>query len=202
MPQTGQIGLFKIVSEGAVAAGVRRIEAVTSAKAQQIVDQQIETLDAIKDLLKNPVSPAKAVADLLDENKKLHKEMEQLQTKLASFIKSDLKASFKKTADYNYLISEINISDSKAVKDLAYQLEKEIGNSVIVFASIQEGKPLITIIVSENLVSKFHAGQMVKTLSTYIKGGGGGQAFFATAGGSDASGLAKALDKAREIIGN
>lgn len=202
VPQTGQIGLFKIVSEGAVAAGVRRIEAVTSAKAQQIVDQQIETLDAIKDLLKNPVSPTKAVADLLDENKKLHKEMEQLQTKLASFIKSDLKASFEKTADYNYLISEINISDPKAVKDLAYQLEKEIGNSVIVFGSVQEGKPLITVIVSENLVSKFHAGQMVKTLSSYIKGGGGGQAFFATAGGSDASGLAMALDKAREIIGN
>ncbi len=200
--QTGQIGLFKIVSESAVAAGVRRIEAVTSAKAQQIVDQQLETLDTIKDLLKSPVSPVKAVSDLQEENKKLQKQIEILQSKLSAFLKTELKAAVKQNDGFNSLVSLVNISDPKAVKDLAYQLEKEIGNAVIVFGSVQEDKPLITIIVSENLTSRFHAGQMVKTLAAHIKGGGGGQPFFATAGGSDASGLEKSLKSAEELIGS
>ena len=92
------------------------------------------------------------------------------------------------------------MSDAKAVKDLAYQLEKETGNTVIVFGSVNEGKPLITVIVSENLTARFHAGQMVKTLAANIKGGGGGQPFFATAGGSDASGLSNALRQAKELL--
>ena len=166
MSQTGQIGLFKIVSESAVAAGVRRIEAVTSAKAQQIVDQQLETLDTIKDLLKSPVSPVKAVSDLQEENKKLQKQIEILQSKLSAFLKTELKAAVKQNDGFNSLVSLVNISDPKAVKDLAYQLEKE------------------------------------KTLAAHIKGGGGGQPFFATAGGSDASGLEKSLKSAEELIGS
>lgn len=198
--QTGNIGLFKIVSESAVAAGVRRIEAVTSAKAQEIVDAQIKTLADIKELLRNPVSPVKAVHDLLEENKNFRKEIEQLQTKLAAFLKSELKSGFTQGDGFSYLVSEVNLSDAKAVKDLAYQLEKETGNTVIVFGTVNEGKPLITVIVSENLIARFHAGQMVKTLAANIKGGGGGQPFFATAGGSDASGLSNALRQAKELL--
>lgn len=201
VPQTGQIALFKIVSESAVAAGVRRIEAVTGQNAQQMVNEQIELLDELKSMLKNPASPVKAVQDLQEDNKKLQKQIEALQAKLASFIKIELKSDFKKKDDVNYLVCKVEIEDPKAVKDLAYQLEKEIGNTVIVLGSVQNEKPLITIIVSENLTAKFHAGQMVKTLSSYIKGGGGGQAFFATAGGNDASGLNKALKEAEVLIG-
>ena len=193
--------MFKIVSESAVAAGVRRIEAVTGQNAQQMVNEQIELLDELKLMLKNPASPVKAVQDLQEDNKKLQKQIEALQAKLASFIKIELKSVFKKKDDVNYLVCKVEIEDPKAVKDLSYQLEKEIGNTVIVLGSVQNEKPLITIIVSENLTAKFHAGQMVKTLSSYIKGGGGGQAFFATAGGSDASGLDKALKEAEVLIG-
>lgn len=198
--QTGQIGLFKIVSESAVAAGVRRIEAVTSLKAQQIIDEQIETLENIKELLKSPVSPVKAVSDLQDENKKLQKQIELLQNKLSTYLKTELKSAVKQQNGINSLVSLVNISDPKAVKDLAYQMEKEIGNAVIVLGSVQDDKPLITVIVSENLTSRFHAGQMVKTLASNIKGGGGGQPFFATAGGSDASGMDRALKAAEELI--
>ncbi|HMW74496.1 MAG TPA: DHHA1 domain-containing protein, partial [Saprospiraceae bacterium] len=198
--QTGNIGLFKIVSESAVAAGVRRIEAVTSAKAQEMVDAQIKILDDIKELLRNPASPVKAVHDMIEENKNFRKEIEQLQTKLAAFLKSELKSGFAQGDGFSYLVSEVNLSDAKAVKDLAYQLEKETGNTVIVFGSVNEGKPLITVIVSENLTARFHAGQMVKTLAANIKGGGGGQPFFATAGGSDASGLSNALRQAKELL--
>ncbi len=200
--QTGQIGLFKIVAESAVAAGVRRIEAVTAGGAEELINKELNTLSSLKAVLKQPADALKSVEDLLDENKKLSKEIEMLQQKLAGSLKEDLINAFNAQKGVNYLVEKVEIADPKALKDLLYQLEREKGNSIIVVGSVSGDKPLISVMVSPQLNNSFHAGEMVKQLAHYIKGGGGGQAGFATAGGSDINGLAEALKAAKELIIN
>ena len=197
---TGQIGLFKIVAESAVAAGVRRIEAVTASGAEELINRELNVLSTVRAALKAPVDTVKAVEDVLEENKKLSKEIESLQQKLAGSLKGDLIKAFKSDGGVKYLIERVEIADPKALKDLLFQLEKEKGNAIIVTGSVSGDKPLISVLVSQSLNDRFHAGEMVKQLAPYIKGGGGGQPGFATAGGSDVNGLAKALKAAEAFI--
>lgn len=201
---TGEIGLFKILSESAVAAGVRRIEAVTADAAGAFLDAELAELNAIREIFKNPKEPARRVEMLLEENKNLQKRIEEMMVEKAAGLQQDLKNAFEKTpSGVNLLVRQIPLSDANAVKTLAYNLEKEIGNAVIVFGSVANDKPLLTVRISDNLTTEkgLNAGQMVREMSKEIKGGGGGQAFFATAGGSDVSGLERALAKAREMVG-
>lgn len=199
---TGEIGLFKIVAESAVAAGVRRIEAVTADAAEAYTNSEIAELNAIRDIFKNPKETAKKVEAALDEIKALRKQIETLYIEQASALQGSLRTQFVDTEGVNVLIKQINLGDANAIKTLASNLEKEVGNALIVFGSVNNGKPQITVCVSDSLSKSkgLHAGNIVKDLAKDIKGGGGGQPTFATAGGTDTEGLSGALERAKGLI--
>ena len=197
---TGEIGLFKITTETSVAAGIRRIEAVTAAHAENFLVSQLDELNEVRSLFKGAQEPVKAVTALQEENKALKKQVEQLVAAQASALKDQLKAKVEQVNGVNFLAAKLPLGDSAALKNLAYQLEGELGNACIVFGAEIGGKPQLMVAVSKELTERLHAGNMVRELAKEIKGGGGGQAFFATAGGSDASGLERAVGKARELV--
>ena len=197
---TGQIGLFKITSEESSATGVRRITAVTADAAEKYVSEQLNELNAVKATLKNPKSIVERINALQEENKNLQKQLEVFMLEKASSLQKELRTQFKNINGVQTLITMLPIHDANSIKMLAYNLEKEIGVSVfIVFGTVNDDKPQLTIRISENLVKErgLNAGTIVRELAKEIKGGGGGQAFFATAGGTDASGLENALEKAK-----
>jgi alanyl-tRNA synthetase len=206
---TGEIGLFKIIAESAVAAGVRRIEAVTADGAEAFMNSEKEELDKIRDIFKNPKETAKKVDALMDENKALRKQIEGMFIEQAASMQKDLRSQFVVIANgsaandgVKLLIKQIGLSDNNAVKTLATNLEKEVGNAVIVFGTISNDKPQLTICISPDLAKakNWNAGAMVKELAKDIKGGGGGQPTFATAGGVDTEGLAGALARAKSLL--
>jgi alanyl-tRNA synthetase len=196
--QTGQIGYFKITTETAVAAGVRRIEAVTAAGAEQWIDKRLERLSTYDDAFKNPRDPGKAVADLYEENKRLQKALEHMVQEQANGLREGLRSNFSVLNGLNYLAQILPIADANAVKNLAVELEREVGNAIIVFGAISaDGKPSLTVKISDNLVKEkgLNAGNIVRELAQkFLKGGGGGQPGFATAGGTEASALQEAVD--------
>ena len=194
---------LKIVGESAVAAGIRRIEAVTAANAEQYFLGQSSELDEIRSLLKGAQNPAKAVASLQDELKGLKKQVEQLVNEQAGALKGQLKSQFQQVNGMNFLAARLPLNDATAIKTLAFQLEAEVGNCCIVFGAVVNDNPQITVAISRELTEagpKLHAGNMVRELAKEIQGGGGGQPFFASAGGKDVSGLDRAVAKAREMV--
>lgn len=201
---TGEIGLFKIVSEGAVAAGIRRIEAVAAVSAEAYINQQLQELQEVRQALKQPQDTLKALEALQEEVRHLRKEKEQLQVAQAASLKGELKERFEQhSSGYRFLSARLPVGDANAVKNLAFQLEKEAAPAVILFGSESEGKPLLTLIISKELTENngLNAGQLVRELAKDIQGGGGGQAFFATAGGKDSTGLDKALSRLKGLLG-
>jgi alanyl-tRNA synthetase len=199
---TGEIGLFKITTETSVAAGIRRIEAITADQAEAFIKKELETLDEVRSLFKNTKDVVRSVTALQEENKALQKEVEQLLAAQAANLKGDLLKAVEQKDGVNTLIKRIPLQDSSAIKNLAYQLEKELGNALIVFAAEVSGKPQIMVVVSRELADsgKYHAGNMVRELAKNIKGGGGGQPFFATAGGKDVNGLDRVITQAKEMV--
>ena len=199
---TGEIGLFKIVSEGAVAAGIRRIEAITAGRAETFLMEELEELNEIRQLLKNPKNAARNVAALQEENKQLKKEAEKLLATQASAMKGELLQKVEAINGLNFLGARLPLEDSNAIKTLAYQLEEQIDKAVIVFGAEVNGKAQLLIAISRELTESkgLNAGNMIRELAKEIQGGGGGQPFFATAGGKDASGLERAIDKARKML--
>ncbi len=199
---TGQIGYFKITSETAVAAGVRRIEAVTAEAAEKYINHELAELNKIRSLFKNPTRTAENVEALQDENKAYKKEVEKMIAAQAGGLKDDLKKQMESINGINFIAANLPIGDAKAIKTLAYQLEKELGNAMIVFGANINGKPQLTVAISEQITKDkdLHAGNIIRELAKEIKGGGGGQAFFATAGGSDVNGLDQAIIKSRELV--
>ncbi len=199
---TGKIGLFKIKLETSVAAGVRRIEAVTADQAEAYLNKELQTLNDIRSLFKNPKHLLKNVENLVDENKSLKKELERLQNAQAGNLKVSLKESAIAMDGYQYIAAKLPLQDSKAIKTLSHQLKEELGNVVIVFGAEIKGKPQISVTITEELTKSkgLHAGNMVRELAKEIQGGGGGQAFFASAGGKDASGLDSAIAKAKSLL--
>ncbi len=197
---TGEIGQFKIISETGVAAGIRRIEAVTAEHAESYYRSQLDQLEEIRHSLKGTQDPVKSVLSLQEENKALKKQVEQLLAAQASALKGQLKGQVEQVKGINFLASKLPLQDANAIKTLAYQLESELGNACLVFAADLGGKPLISIRISESLTDKLNAGNMVRELAKEIKGGGGGQAFFATAGGKDVNGLDRVIERASQMI--
>ncbi len=198
---TGNIGFFKIISETGVAAGVRRIEALTSIEAENYIKRQLEELNEIRSFFKNPQNVSKNVYSLLMENKELKKSLDKLKIEQASGLKDKLKNDLEQINGINVIRAIVPLDDSKAVKTLAYNLEEEIGNIVIAFAFVSNERPQLMLAVSKSLTEKgLNAGTIVREIAKEIKGGGGGQAFFATAGGKDVTGLQKALDKLNDVI--
>ena len=199
---TGQIGLFKIKSEAAVAAGVRRIEGLTAVGAIQFVDEQITTLQTIKELTKHPKDVVSAIEKLQEENKKLQNQVDQLNALQVAQIKSQLVLQAKESGDAKVIVASVEISDAKAIKNLAFQLKNEVSNLLLVLTNITDGKPMITVAIDEDLAKRFNlnASAIVRDLSKHINGGGGGQAHFATAGGTDVNGIAKVLENASSLL--
>lgn len=199
---TGQIGYFKIVSEGAVAAGVRRVEALTADAAEQYLSTIEREVSAIKMLLKTK-EPAKAVADLQEENKRLQKEIERLVQEQAGSLREGLRSKAETVDGIAFVAAVLPIHDANAIKTLAYELERELGSAVVAFGSVSADKPLLTVRISEALAKErgLNAGTIVREIAQkFLQGGGGGQPFFATAGGSDASRLQEAVDAVRGYI--
>jgi len=199
---TGEIGYFKIVSESGVAAGIRRIEAITGSYAEKYLNTELSELNNIRSLFKNPVHPFKSVQALLEENKGYKKQIDGMLAAQAGSIKKTLIAEVKQINGINFLAKKLNLNDSNAIKDLSYQLERELGNAVIIFGAEVKEKPQLMVTISKNLTEEksLHAGNMIRELAKEIKGGGGGQAFFATAGGTDNNGLEKAVSMAEAMI--
>ena len=197
---TGQIGLFKITSESAIAAGIRRLEAITAEKAMNFYNQQLEIIHSIRELIKNQ-DVLKGVQNLLSENQTLSNQVAKMTQAKAGNIKGDLLKAMETINGVNFIAAQVEL-DAKAIKNLAFELKKEQDNLLLVLGAANGGKATITVVVSESLAESkdLHAGNMVSELAQEIKGGGGGQAFFATAGGKDVSGIPNALEKAKEYL--
>lgn len=198
---TGQIGLFKIVSESAVAAGVRRVEAITAIAAEEFVHTQQHTVNSIKELLKAK-DPVKSVEQLLHEKAELLKRLEVLEAEKTQAVKTQVKQQLKAINGVSVLVAQVDIPNAEQLKNLSFQLKQETENLFCVLGTVIDGKPLLSVMISDNLVKEknLHAGNIIKDLAKEIQGGGGGQPFYATAGGTNAEGLAKALAKAGALV--
>jgi alanyl-tRNA synthetase len=199
---TGEIGLFKILSEGAIAAGVRRIEACTAQYAEQYVQNFVDEVHASKSFFKSNQGLTKNISDLMDENVKLKKEVERWMLQHAQIIKQSLAKSAEVINDQIVITSLVENLDGKTIKTISYQLEKELGDAIILIGFIENGKANIMLTISEKLVTtkQYHAGNMIKQLALPIQGGGGGQAFFASAGGTVLEGLPEALTSLKAML--
>ncbi len=199
---TGDIRLFKITSEGSVASGIRRIEAITSDTAQAYFKERADQFEEISQLLKKPKNAVKSITELIDKNNKLTKEIEQLKKGQVKQIKASVLSKVEARGDVNF-VSDILDLDGGSIKDLCFQLKGEVDNLFAVIGGKAGGKATLTIIISEELAkaNDWHAGNLVRETARYIQGGGGGQPFFATAGGKDSSGITTAIDKVKEITG-
>ena len=199
---TGQIGYFKIIGESAVAAGVRRIEAITGVAAENYITEQNKLVQDVKELLKNPKDVAKSIETLLEDNNRLKKEIEKSVLEKASGLKNDLAKTVENINGINFIAQKVELPNADAIKNLAYSLKDIVPNLFLVLAATINDKPSITVMIDEALVKEkgLHAGNIVKELAKEVKGGGGGQPFFATAGGSDISGINNVLTKAKSFV--
>jgi alanyl-tRNA synthetase len=198
---TADIWHFKITSEGAIASGIRRIEAITGDAVKAYFTEQESNLASIKETLKNPQDALKAVKNLQDENTELKKQLEQLLKDKAKGLKVELQTELQQINGVQFLAKQVDL-DANGAKDLAYELGKLGTNLFLLLATVQDNKPMLTCYISKELVAEkgMNAGQIVRELGKYIQGGGGGQPFFATAGGKNPQGIAEALEKAIEYI--
>lgn len=198
---TGDIWHFKIVSEGAIAAGIRRIEAITSDAVKDYYHDNISKLLEISDLLKGTQDPVKAVENLQEENAKLKKEVEGLLKLKTKNLETDLIRQIEEINGVQFLGQKVDLNAS-GIKDLVFEMGKNRNNLFLLFATEQDGKVLLSCYISKELVESrnFNAGQIVRELGKYIEGSGGGQPFFATAGGKNPGGIPLALEKAKEYL--
>ncbi|MGB5436761.1 MAG: alanine--tRNA ligase [Maribacter sp.] len=198
---TGDIWHFKIRSEGAVAAGIRRIEAITLDAVKDFYYQNNRSLFEIKDLLNNAQDPVKAVEALQVENAKLKKEVEVLLKDKAKNLKGDLLSELEAVNGVDFLAKKVDL-DASGIKDLSFEMGNNKDNLFLLFGTEQNGKALLSCYISKELVASknLNAGTIVRELGKFIEGGGGGQPFFATAGGKKPEGLDEALAKAKDYL--
>jgi alanyl-tRNA synthetase len=199
---TGQIGLFKIISEGAISAGVRRIEAITADKAEQYINDKLNTLRNIEKIFKSSQNLLKNIEDLMSENSGLKKDLDGFMKDRLKVMKNDLKANISVTKDVNFITEPLTVGSAADLKDIAFQLKGEVDNLVFITGADLGGKANLTIMFSDNLVKEYdlHAGNIVREAAKEIKGGGGGQPFFASAGGKDPKGLEQAIETAKKMV--
>jgi alanyl-tRNA synthetase len=199
---TGQLGFFKITAESGIAAGVRRIEAVTATKAEEYINHQISELTAIRSFFKNNTNTAKNIADLQEENKDLQKEVEKLRAMHAAGLKDSLVSGAKNIGGIKVVAARLKDVDSKSAKTLSVNMLAEMGDAVVLFGLEDQGKATVMLSIAEPLTKSkgWHAGNIIRELAKDINGGGGGQPFFATAGGTDASGLDRAIGRLNEFL--
>tara|TARA_R110001606_G_scaffold12419_5_gene54301 strand:- start:750 stop:2633 length:1884 start_codon:yes stop_codon:yes gene_type:complete len=198
---TADIWHFRIRSEGAVAAGIRRIEAITSDAVKDFFSESNNTLLEIKELLNNSQEPVKALTALQDENLRLKKELENLLKEKAKNLKGELLNELTEVNGIQFLAKKVDM-DAAGIKDISFEMGQNRRDLFLLFASENEGKALLSCYISKELVEqrKLNAGTIVRELGKYIQGGGGGQPFFATAGGKNPAGIGEVLEKAKAYI--
>ena len=199
---TGQIGYFKILSEIAVAAGVRRIEAITADKAEEFIIEQNQEITQLRTLLKGNKDLTAAVSALMDENLKLKKDAERAVVERSGNLKHEIVHHMKTIEGINLIAVHVDLPNADAVKNLAFSIKDMVDNLLLVFTTLIDEKPGISVMLSENLVSErgLNASNIVRELAKDIQGGGGGQPFYATAGGKNKDGLAAVLEKVPHLI--
>ena len=200
---TSDIWHFKIISEGAVASGIRRIEAITGDAVKNYFEDQSVLLENLSMLLKQAQDPIKAVKSLQAENFELKKELTVLSKLKAQVLKEALSKKIKTIKEIQFLACEVDL-DAQGMKDLAFDIGAPLESAIIVFASQRKGKPLLSCYISKDLVANDgkDAVAIIKILGKYIQGGGGGQAFYATAGGKNLLGIQEAIAAAENICIN
>jgi len=198
---TGDIWHFKITSEGAIAAGIRRIEAITSDAVKSYYQANDETLAAIKNMLKGPKDALKAVASLQEENSQLKKQVNELLKDKARNLKSELIGELEDHNGIRFLAKKVDL-DAAGIKDLSFEIGSGESALFLLLASDQGGKAILSCYISKPLVEEkgLNAGTIVRELGKYIQGGGGGQPFFATAGGKNPEGIEEALVAAKQYV--
>ncbi|WP_299579325.1 alanine--tRNA ligase [uncultured Sunxiuqinia sp.] len=203
VPATGQIGYFVITSESAISAGVRRIEAITADKAEAFITKNMDELHEVRGLFSNTKNLKKSVEDLQDENAKLKKQLEAFEKQAAAGVKDELKKKITEIDGVNVIAEKVALDSPQAIKDLAFQLKGEVDNLFLVLGAEIGGKPSLSIMIADNLVKEkgLNAGQIVREAAKEMKGGGGGQPFYATAGGKDVAGIEAAIAKAKSFVG-
>ncbi len=201
---TGNIGFFKIVSESSVSAGVRRIEAVTADMAEKMVTTLVATLKDLGEALKGSKDLRKSIEQLVQNNAKLQQRAETMMTSIIAAERESLKRDAQMIGNRALIVAEVKPIFVEKLKDLAYQLRGEYEEAVIVLGCVAEGKPQLLIIITDNLVKNLglNAGQTIRDVAKFIQGGGGGQPFFATAGGKNAEGMEAALREAKYFFSN
>lgn len=200
---TGQIGLFKILHEGAIAAGIRRIEAITGEKAIAYYNAQTNELEQIKGILKGQKDLSKGVQNLQDENKKLQKQIDELNQAKAANIKNDLLAGANEINGVKVITATVDL-DANNIKNLVFALLHDSKQTLIALGGKNGAKVTLTVAITKDLIEEkgLDAGKIIRSVSKEIQGGGGGQAHFATAGGKNPDGLEKAYQLIKEQISN
>jgi alanyl-tRNA synthetase len=199
---TGEIGLFTIVSEGSVSAGVRRIEAITADRAEQMMVQNHKVLKEVSGMLNNPKNLKVSVEEFLKRNNDLTKQIEAFEKEAVGIMKRDLLREVKEINGVSFIARQLEVNNSAMLKDLAFQLKGEIDNLFLVLAAEIDGKANLHIMISDALVKErgFNAGKMIRDLAKHVKGGGGGQPFYATAGGKEPAGIPTVLEQASNLV--
>ena len=199
--RTGDIGLFRITSEGGVAAGVRRIEAVTGERAMAFTERQQDQLDEAAGLVKSDAfSVAEKVRGLLDRSKQLEKELQQLKDKLAAQESADLVHNAIEVKGKKLLVSLLKNGDAKALRTMVDDLKNQLGSGIVVLGLAQDDKVSLIAGVTKDLVGQVKAGELVSMLAAQVGGKGGGRPDMAQAGGSDAAALPAALDSVQAWV--
>ncbi len=199
---TGEIGYFKIISESAIAAGIRRIEAITGTESEKFIQKQIAEINTAKSLFKSNKNLPENIENLLQENSKLKKSIEKFEKENLKSIIENLKENVKEIDGINVISKEISISNAGMLRDIAFRLKSEIKNLYLITGAEISGKANLCVMISDEIIEtkKLNAGQIIREISKEIQGGGGGQAGFASAGGKNPKGIQNALKKAVEII--
>jgi len=200
---TSDIWHFKIVSQSAVASGIRRIEAITYDAVKDFYFENNRVFFEMKDLLNNTKEPVKALQQIQAENSSLKKEIELLKKDKAKHLKTSLKSEITTYNGVNFLAKKVDL-DPASIKDLSFELGGELNDLFLLFGAENNGKATLSCYISKSLVESkaLNAGTIVRELGKYIQGGGGGQPFFATAGGKNPEGISKALDEVKLFLNN
>lgn len=199
---SGQIGLFRIISESAVAAGVRRIEALTGKNAIEAANKERQQLETVRELLKNPADPEKAIRAMIENTAFLEKKLAQFNREKSKQLESQLETSIRQIGDKRLINKVIDFDAPEQIKDLSFRLKDKYPDLCLVIGHIANNKPMLTIALGKKLVEAgMSASKLVRELSKDIRGGGGGQDFFATAGGSEIAGLPVAIERVETLVG-
>jgi alanyl-tRNA synthetase len=198
---TGEIGYFKILTEGGIAAGIRRIEAITAVESQRFIQEQMKLIKDIQAILKNKKSIIKGVEDILAENAGLQKQLKELKTEKIRNLEDELIHSVSGKNGIGLIIRKLNI-DANSLKDLAFRLTQNRNSLLVVLAAVNNGKVALIVKSTDDLVKneRVHAGKLIREIAKEVRGGGGGQANFASAGGSYPEGIEKAFARLQELL--